>query len=198
MSKITIKFLFLVLMIAGLSESSSAQIPADIQEDIENRLALAENTAVTNANGQVIQISIRPTFGTSAEVLQLGYDNNGLSSVTDSRGVTVTIQRNQSGAVSGFTFPNSGSVDLVSKGCGTLDTFNVINTNKTIDSLLFSDGFESYRLGLRAGNACRDAAWSAAVGLAICTLSGPGPACWIATANAAYYALRCYEETHPT
>lgn len=59
MSKITTKFLFLVLMIAGLSGSLSAQmqIPTDIQEDIENRLAIAENTIVTDANGRVMNVN---------------------------------------------------------------------------------------------------------------------------------------------
>lgn len=198
MSKKTTKFLFLVLMIVGSSVTSPAQmqIPTDIQGDIENRLAIASNTIVTDTSGRVIQVGIQPVSGTTTEVLQLGYDNNGLSSVTDSRGVTVTIQRN-AGTVNGFIFPDGGIVDLNSKGCVAVDTFNITYLNKTVDSLLYSDGFQSYRLGLRSGNACRDAAWAATYGLAICAAMGPGPACWLATANAAYHALRCYEETHP-
>jgi len=199
MSKITVKFLFLVLMIAGLSGNLSAQmqIPSDIQEDIENRLAIAENTIVTDANGRVIQIGIQPTSGTTTEVLQLGYNGNELSSVTDSRGVTVTIQRNEAGAVNGFTFPDGGTIDLNSKGCVAIDTFNITHLNKTVDSILYSDGFQSYRPAPRAGSACRDAAWAAALGLAICAASPGSIACWGATANAAYHALRCWEERNP-
>ncbi|MDQ3180268.1 MAG: hypothetical protein M3Q33_07085, partial [Acidobacteriota bacterium] len=156
------------------------------------------NTIVTDANGRVIQIGIQPVSGTTTEVLQLGYDSNGLSSVTDSRGVTVTIQRNEVGAVKGFIFPDGGTVDLNSKGCVAVDTFNITHLNKTIDSILYTDGFQSYRPRPRGGGACRDAAWAAAYGLAICAATGgTSVACWAATANAAYHAYRCYEETHP-
>lgn len=198
MSKTITKFMSLVLMIAGLSASLSAQtqIPVNIRVDIENRLADAANTTVTDANGRVIQIEILPVSGTTREVLHLGYDSSGLlSSVTDSRGVTVGIQRNGTGEVRGFIFPDGGTVDLGLRGCESLDTLNITRLDKTIDSILFSNGFDSYRPRPRGGSACRDAAWAAAVGLAICAASPGSVACWGATANAAYHALRCYEST---
>ena len=91
-------------------------------------------------------------------MLQLGYDNNGLSTVTDSTGVTITIQRNEAGAVKGFIFPDGGTVDLNSKGCIEIDSFNITHLNKTVDSLLYTDGFQSYR-GPRGGGGGGGSAW---------------------------------------
>lgn len=200
MSKIIIKFLFSILMVAGLAINLSAQmqIPTDIKADINNRLATAENTIVTDMNGRVVQIAIQPVSGNTTEVLQLGYDNNGLSTVTDSRGVTITLQRNLAGEVQSFVFPDSGSVDINSKGCIAVDTLNITYQNKTIDSLLYSDGFQSYRPAPRAGNACRDAAWAIAYATAMCTATGGASIpCYMALANVAYQVLRCYEERNP-
>ncbi len=192
MSKVTTKVLFLALIIIGLSGSSLAQdqMPIETQKNVRVLLINGENSAVVDANGRLTQIEIPPTFENGGQVLQLGYDSNGLSSVTDSNGATITIQRNEVGEIQGYIFPDGATAVLNLSDCETPITFNIKNINA------WQAPLRPYPRGGGGGNVCRDAAAAAVIAIGVCAANGSWtPACWGLTANAAYQAYKCWEST---
>jgi hypothetical protein len=201
MLKSKFRLLVFVLALFVLSVELFAQTPSESQQTYENMLTNAQSSAVKDLNGRIKQISLKLLPDSTAEVIQFDYENNRLSTVIDSNGDKIKIQRDENGNVIGYIFPDGGKSIIVWDRSNPNNPipigFYITHPNSTTVTQLFTEN-SSQTVGppRPRGDACSraiNAAGYAATAAVIACGFGPSYGCGIAVGAAALASYHAYQ-----
>jgi hypothetical protein len=116
--KTIVSFLFLVVALFVIVCPTFAQ-DDKFGKAIEKALADGERTAVRDVSGKVKQIEIE--YFSPKQVVEFGYKEDTLDSVTLGDGTKMTILRNEKGNIDGFAFPDGRKVIYLWKKAPNFD-----------------------------------------------------------------------------
>jgi len=181
MLKNTVKTLVLLVALTLAAISSYAQSQESFQKQIEEMVALAEQTA-TFENGKIKTVKILVP-GEGEKLITFEHASDGKSfNIIDDQNQKIQVflvDKNQIGSVK---MPNGAEAVFVYK--------ETSNGFRTLEKIVFKENGTEFDGLVPAPNNCYEAAEragaAAAVALGICAGNPGSTACWSATATAAY------------
>jgi hypothetical protein len=189
------KILLAGIAIGILSLGADAQLQQEQltkeAEELRNVIDYSIKTS-TFENGKLTSFRVR-TPNDIEKVISVvqGDDKRSFTMFDQGRATKVAVE--EDGRLSSMVFPNGKRLDfewvMMSNGYWVPRSIKV--DGKNIATSNIEEGGDCY-------NVCRQAAAAAAIAIGVCYASGGlAPACWSATATAAYLAYVCYECTYP-
>lgn len=195
MYKLTIKSLVLVMVfLCAGNLFAQVQKTQENNADVQNNKAQWEkffSSAKESAifeNEKIIFMKL-PIPNEGEKQFTFEHTKDGKSFfMTDEKGVRLQVFLDDNGKVSSVIMPD-GKRTFLSWKTTTTD-YQVLDSIKV-------DGQNLNLLEAPGGDPCRDALVAGAIAAGVCAATGGAvsPACWAATANAAYHTYRCYEAT---
>ncbi len=202
----TTKLLLTLIIVFVFSNSLSAQIIRSpdnnerqklikkekiVENQWEKFFASANESAIFN-DGKVVFMKL-PTDNGREKSFTFEHAKDGRSFVMiDESGIRLQVFLNKNKRISSVIMPNGEkAIFNWKKTTGDFDLLESVKFDGKNDIHIQTD----VPRGGGSSTACRDALFYTGIAFAVCAATGGGlsPACWAATANAAYHALKCAE-----